>query len=153
MKQLKRLIGFIVLNFGALSLGSYLMNGGPQSQWYASLSKAPWNPPGWLFGVAWFTIMACFAVYLTWAYPKVNRKLFLLLFIPQWILNVSWNYVFFNQQHIDLGIVVLVALTTIVFTTLIVFYKKMQRQSLLLLPYALWLLLACSLNMYIAVYN
>ena len=56
-------------------------------------------------------IMACFAVYLSWAYPKVNRKLFLLLFIPQWILNVGWNYVFFNKQLIDLGVIVLILLT------------------------------------------
>lgn len=150
---LKRIIIFIVLNFGALSLGSYLMNNGPQSEWYATLVKAPWNPPGWLFGVAWFSIMACFALYLSWAYPKVNRKLFLLLFIPQWILNVSWNYVFFNQQLINGGIIVLLLLTAIVYVTLFVFYKPLKIKSLLIVPYCLWLVLACSLNIYIAVYN
>lgn len=150
---LKRIIIFLVLNFGALSFGSFLMNNGPQSLWYQSLIKAPWNPPGWLFGVAWFSIMACFAVYLGWAYPKVNRKLFLLLFIPQWILNVGWNYVFFNQQLIDLGVIVLILLTGIVYTTLVVFYKTLKIKSLLIVPYCLWLVLACSLNIYIAVYN
>ncbi|MGB2232246.1 MAG: TspO/MBR family protein [Flavobacteriaceae bacterium] len=150
---LKRIIIFIVLNFGALSLGSYLMNNGPRSEWYAALDKAPWNPPGWLFGVAWFSIMACFALYLSWAYPKVNRKLFLLLFIPQWILNVSWNYVFFNQQLINGGIIVLLLLTAIVYVTLFAFYKPLKMKSLLIVPYCLWLVLACSLNIYIAVYN
>lgn len=150
---LKRIIVFIVLNFGALSLGSFLMNNGPQSIWYQSLAKAPWNPPGWLFGVAWFSIMACFALYLSWAYPKVNRKLFLFLFIPQWILNVGWNYVFFNQQLINIGVVVLVVLTGIVYATLFVFHKTLKTKSLLIVPYCLWLVLACSLNIYIAVYN
>ena len=150
---LKRIIVFIVLNFGALSLGSFLMNNGPQSIWYQSLVKAPWNPPGWLFGVAWFSIMACFALYLSWAYPKVNRKLFLFLFIPQWILNVGWNYVFFNQQFINIGIVVLVLLTGIVYAKLFVFHKILKTKSLLIVPYCLWLVLACSLNIYIAVYN
>ena len=150
---LKRIIIFIVLNFGALSLGSFLMNNGPQSLWYQSLIKAPWNPPGWLFGVAWFSIMACFAVYLSWAYPKVNRKLFLMLFIPQWIFNVGWNYVFFNQQLIIMGVVVLVILTSIVYITLFAFYKTLKTKSLLIVPYCIWLLLACSLNIYIAINN
>lgn len=150
---LKRIIVFLVLNFGALSLGSFLMNNGPQSLWYQSLIKAPWNPPGWLFGVAWFSIMACFAVYLSWAYPKVNRKQFLLLFIPQWILNVGWNYVFFNQQLIDLGVIILILLTGIVYAILVVFHKTLKTKSLLIVPYCLWLVLACSLNIYIAVYN
>ena len=151
--HLKRTLIFIVLNFGALSLGSILMNNGPQTEWYVALTKAPWNPPGWLFGVAWFTIMACFAVYLSWAFPKVKRSLFLLLFIPQWLLNVSWNYVFFNQQLINFGVVVLIVLTALVYTTLYVFYKPLKLKSLLILPYCIWLLLACSLNIYIAVYN
>ena len=150
---LKRIIIFIVLNFGALSLGSFLMNNGPQSLWYQSLIKAPWNPPGWLFGVAWFSIMACFAVYLSWAYPKANRKQFLLLFIPQWILNVGWNYVFFNQQLIDLGVIILILLTGIVYATLVVFHKTLKTKSLLIVPYCLWLVLACSLNIYIAIHN
>lgn len=150
---LKRIIVFLVLNFGALSLGSFLMNNGPQSLWYQSLIKAPWNPPGWLFGVAWFSIMACFAMYLSWAYPKVNRKQFLLLFIPQWILNVGWNYVFFNQQLIDLGVIILILLTGIVYAILVVFHKTLKTKSLLIVPYCLWLVLACSLNIYIAVYN
>ena len=150
---LKRITIFIVLNFGALGLGSYLMNNGPQSTWYATLAKAPWNPPGWLFGVAWFSIMACFALYLSWAYPKVKRKLFLLLFIPQWILNVGWNYVFFNQQLIYGGVIVLLLLTGLVYTTLVMFHKTLKTKSLLIAPYCLWLVLACSLNIYIAINN
>lgn len=150
---LKRIIIFIILNFGGLSLGSYLMNNGPQSSWYADLVKAPWNPPGWLFGVAWFSIMTCFALYLGWAYPKVNRKLFLILFVPQWILNVAWNYVFFNQQLIYGGVIVLLLLTGLVYTTLFVFHKTLKTKSLLIVPYCLWLVLACSLNIYIAINN
>ena len=76
----------------------------------------------WLGLVLWLALR-----YLSWAYPKVNRKLFLLLFIPQWILNVGWNYVFFNQQLIDLGVIVLILLTGIVYTTLIMFHKTLNQ--------------------------
>ncbi|MDH3796458.1 MAG: tryptophan-rich sensory protein, partial [Flavobacteriaceae bacterium] len=59
-----RLIVFLVLNFGALALGSLFTNMGISSDWYSELSKAPWTPPGWVFGAAWTTIMLCFSVYM-----------------------------------------------------------------------------------------
>jgi tryptophan-rich sensory protein len=50
-----RIILFIVINFSALAIGSYFTENGVSSDWYMSLEKAPWNPPGWVFGVAWHT--------------------------------------------------------------------------------------------------
>ena len=60
MKSLKLILFFLILNFGALGIGSFLMNNGPTSTWYLTLNKAPWTPPGWVFGFAWFTIMILF---------------------------------------------------------------------------------------------
>ena len=79
---------FLLLNFGALAIGSYLMNNGPQSNWYLSLNKAPWTPPGWVFGVAWTTIMICFSVYLANLIGLKNSPVFWMLFAVQLILNV-----------------------------------------------------------------
>jgi benzodiazapine receptor len=57
MKLLKISIFFLVLNFSALAIGSWLMNNGPITNWYMNLNQAPWTPPGWVFGIAWTTIM------------------------------------------------------------------------------------------------
>ena len=48
MKFYKGLFLFIVINFGALAIGTWLMNDGPQSEWYSTLNQAPWSPPGWV---------------------------------------------------------------------------------------------------------
>jgi len=50
MKYAVTLIIFLLINFGALGVGSWLMKNGPQTQWYLDLNKAPWSPPGWVFG-------------------------------------------------------------------------------------------------------
>ena len=44
-----RLLFFLLLNFGGLALGSFLMGEGPTGMWYSNLNKAPWTPPGWVF--------------------------------------------------------------------------------------------------------
>ena len=97
MKQSMLLVLFLLINFSALGIGSWLMNNGPTSNWYLTLNKAPWTPPGWVFGVAWTTIMVCFSIYLSYLLNIKTTNMFWLLFIIQFILNVSWNFVFFNQ--------------------------------------------------------
>ena len=52
MKFAGTLILFLVLNFGALGIGTILMDNGPQSLWY-TFNQAPWTPMGWVFGAAW----------------------------------------------------------------------------------------------------
>jgi len=146
----KQLIFFLVLNFGGLYLGSIFTNPGTSSDWYASLPKAPWTPPGWVFGAAWTLIMICFSIYLAYAFGKeLDRKKLIILFGISWILNVSWNPVFFYFKETMIGLVIITALTLIIWMILIYFRNNMGVKSLLLLPYGLWLLIATSLNLYI----
>lgn len=139
---------FLLLNFGALAIGSYFMNNGPQSNWYLTLNKAPWTPPGWVFGVAWTTIMICFSFYLAYLVGLKGNVVFWMLFGIQFILNISWNYAFFNQHLIGFALGIIVLLTVLIGYYLFYFLNSMKLKSLLILPYFLWLLIATSLNAY-----
>jgi tryptophan-rich sensory protein len=144
---------FIVINFGALALGSTLMNNGPQSLWYMELNKAPWSPPGWVFGVAWTTIMICFSLYMTFLIQTGLTAKKIGCYSLQVLLNVVWNYIFFNQQLIFLGLVCIGLLTVLILYMLLSFRSKLYNKNWLLFPYAIWLILATSLNLYIFIYN
>ena len=66
---------FLVLNFGALGVGGFLMGSSPaQNTWYFSQNLAPWTPPGWVFGAAWTLIMLLFSVYMTLVWKKNPGK-------------------------------------------------------------------------------
>ena len=69
----KKIILFLVLNFGALAIGSYFTDSGASSDWYQNLNKAPWTPAGWVFGAAWTSIMICYSVYMAYLI-KINRN-------------------------------------------------------------------------------
>ena len=153
MKFLKLCVVFLFLNFSALAFGSWLMDNGPMKSWYIDLNQAPWTPPGWVFGVAWTTIMICFSVYLAQIFKKSITINLILLYSIQLVLNISWNYIFFNLHAIGYGLACIVALTVIVFIFLISYRKLLQYKSLLIVPYFLWLLIATSLNAYIYFYN
>ncbi len=149
-----RLILFLILNFGALALGGLFTNNGVNSEWYANLNKAPWTPPGWVFGFAWTTIMICFSIYMAKAYAIIADKNSLhALFVVQWILNVVWNPLFFHYHLVSMSFFTIISLTGIVGFMLFYYRSQMNLVSLLLLPYFLWLLIAASLNGYVVFKN
>ena len=153
MKIFKYFIVFLIFNFGALGIGVILMQNGPQSDWYLQLNKAPWTPPGWVFGAAWSTIMFCYSIYMAYLYDALPNTKVKILFTIQFILNVGWNFVFFNQHLVFIGLLVILILTGIITIFLYDFRKILSYKSLFILPYFLWLCIACSLNLYILIHN
>ncbi|MFQ3297288.1 MAG: benzodiazapine receptor [Polaribacter sp.] len=153
MKQLKLSLLFLVVNFGGLAIGSWAMNNGPTSSWYTNLNQAPWTPPGYVFGIAWTVIMICFSIYLGKLFAKEKSKKTTLIFFFQFILNVSWNYIFFNQHLVLFSLISITLLTSLLFIYFFKLSKEVPTYKYLLLPYIIWLCIATSLNLYILVHN
>lgn len=149
-----KIIIFLLLNFAALGLGSLFTSGAVTGDWYQQLNKAPWTPPGWVFGAAWTSIMVCFAIYMAYAWQNAtNKNTLMLLFALQWVLNVSWNPLFFKYHQVLFGLVVIVALTLLVGYLFFAYFHQLKIKSLLLLPYVVWMMIATSLNAYIFLKN
>ncbi|SHH69663.1 TspO/MBR family protein [Winogradskyella jejuensis] len=154
MKKVYYFILFLVINFGGLALGSWLMDGGSTGTWYNNLHKAPWTPPGWVFGTAWTLIMLCFSWYLAELFYLRASKFLWSLFTFQVILNVSWNWIFFNQHLTKIGLITIILLTLVIFYYFITFRNdRLKCAKYLLLPYMIWLCIATSLNGYIVFNN
>jgi benzodiazapine receptor len=153
MKQLQLTFLFLVVNFAGLAIGSWSMNNGPISDWYINLNQAPWTPPGIVFGIAWTLIMVCFSIYLGKLFSEGNSKKKTLIFLFQFTLNVSWNFIFFNQHLVLLGLITIIFLTSTLFIYFFKFSNNLGNYSYLLLPYMIWLCIATSLNLYILVNN
>ena len=154
MKQLKLTFLFLIINFGGLALGNWFMGNAVQEEWYTNLNKAPWTPPGWVFGFAWTTIMICFSIYLSKLFTNIsNTKLLSFVFITEFILNVSWNYIFFNQKLVLFALINIILLTALVFIYYFKFSNKVGNYKYLLLPYLIWLCIATSLNLYVLIHN
>ena len=49
MKDALVLVAFLLLCFGAAALGGYWTSASV-GDWYLTLRKPSWNPPGWVFG-------------------------------------------------------------------------------------------------------
>jgi translocator protein len=148
--MIKRFTLFILLNFAALGISGSFTPAGISSLWYQSLEKAPWTPPGWVFGFAWSTIMICLSIYMALSLKAKNTKL-IKLYSLQLLLNILWTPVFFYFHQATLGLVIITLLTFLIAYFIKIDFKKAK--VLFLLPYMLWLFIAISLNLYIVLYN
>ena len=154
MKRLYYFLFFLVINFGGLAIGSWLMSNGPTSVWYTNLNQAPWTPDGWVFGFAWTLIMLCFSWYLAELFKLRASKFLWALYGFQVVLNVSWNWVFFNQHLVSYALIVISMLTLVMLYYFITFRShRLKHAKYLLLPYIIWLFIATSLNAYIVINN
>lgn len=149
-----RIILFLIINFAALAIGGLSTTKAVTGDWYLHLNKAPWTPPGWVFGAAWTTIMVCFSFYMAYAWEKVeNHNLLLTLFIIQWVLNVAWNPLFFTWHYTLLGLIVITLLSLLILYFLFHYMPELRLKSILILPYVIWLMIATSLNAYVYLKN
>lgn len=154
MKQLRLTLLFLILNFGGLALGNWFMGNAILEEWYTNLNKAPWTPPGWIFGFAWTTIMICFSIFLGRLFTiNIKTKFLIYAFFIEFLLNSSWNFIFFNKQNIFLALIVMILLTSLLFFYFFKLSKKVGLYKFLLIPYILWLSIATSLNLYILIHN
>lgn len=154
MKKRYLFLIFLIINFGGLALGSWFMGSEVSGDWYQNLNKAPWTPPGWAFGASWTLIMLCFSAYLSYLFSIRNSKFVLFVYSIAVVLNVSWNYLFFNQHLTSLALVNIILLTLVIIYFFITFGdEKLSRLKYLLLPYIIWLCIATSLNGYVVFNN
>ena len=148
-----RIFLFLIINFGGLFIGGLFTGEGVPSDWYQNLNKAPWTPPGWVFGAAWTTIMICFSVYMAILWEKIKLNKLLFIFISEVVLNVIWNPLFFHFKWINVALLSISLLTILITYMVISLRREMRLKTLLLFPYLIWIIIATSLNGYVVLYN
>ncbi len=118
-------------------------------EWYASLRKPSWNPPGWIFGPVWTALYAMMAVaaWLVWrrgGFAAQRRPLG--WFLAQLALNAAWTPLFFGLHWPGVAFAEIVLLWLAIVATLAAFRRVSRTATLLLVPYLLWVTFATVLN-------
>lgn len=139
---LASLLVFVVLTMAAASFGAMFMPG----EWYASLAKPSWTPPGWLFGPVWTVlyIMIAVAGWLVWRAQGLGALT--AAWLVQLLLNAIWSYLMFGRNRIDLALadIVLLLGTIALFTAAA--WRVSRPAALLFVPYVAWVAFATGLN-------
>lgn len=130
--------------FIGISIGRFFNAG--QSQWYSSLVKPSFNPPGWIFSPVWTILYILMGILFArlWRHKDENRVA-IALFILQMILNFLWTPLFFYFHTIDLAFLDCTMLLISIIALAWVLRNK-RNLVLLILPYLAWVSFATLLN-------
>ncbi|MGY6551847.1 MAG: TspO/MBR family protein [Erythrobacter sp.] len=121
-------------------------------QWYRNLNKPSWQPPDWLFGPAWTTILALagwsFYIGLTQA-PTPQAKLIIAsLFGANFVLHFLWSPLFFKLKRPDWALAenIFLLLSVAALVTVLPRVSGSTFAGWLNVPYFTWVSFAFLLN-------
>jgi translocator protein len=118
--------------------------------WYSGLNKPWFNPPNWVFPVAWTTLFLLMA-FSFWRIlrqvdggPSRNTAIF--AFMVQVLFNLSWSFAFFGARSPFAGLCVAVGLLASVAAMVMTFRRIDRLAGNTQLPYLAWVSFALVLN-------
>lgn len=123
-----------------------------KKDWYRQLTRSSLTPPDWVFGVVW-PILYMMILASGFLYMTEPTQIGITLYILQWLVNLSWSPLFFQQRKICASFVVILIMILLVGATIWEFHKKSPTAAYLLIPYFLWISFASYLNGYICFSN
>jgi len=148
MDKSSQITGLVISIIICLGVG-FIAGRFQPGEWYQSLAKPAWTPPGWVFPVVWtlLYIMMGIAAWLIWkqnGFAAVSLPLS--IFILQLVFNGLWTVFFFGLKMPGLALVDIALLWTAILFTIILFWSKQSLAGVLLLPYFVWVSFASALN-------
>lgn len=127
------------------------------SNWYQSLIKPTWAPPGWLFGPVWSVLYVIIAItFGTVFYKAINKQIPLIVALP-FLLNIIFNLLFTPiqfglQNNILATINILLVLLTLIWA-IVAIYPHLKWVAYINLPYLAWVSFATVLQLTITWLN
>lgn len=139
---MQQFLGFAAIVFAAAAFGSMFS----PDAWFAHQRKPSWQPPDWVFGPVWTALYTFIALAGWLVYRRVEFGIPLALWLLQLVLNGVWSWLFFGIHRPDLALADMVLLLVTIVTCIAFFSRISFTATGLMVPYALWVAYAASLN-------
>jgi tryptophan-rich sensory protein len=148
MKAWLGLIGWLLVSLATGAVGALATRNA--REFYGSLDKPTWAPPGWLFGPVWTTlyVLMAIAAWLVWRRAGWSGATSALtLFVAQLVANALWSWIFFAWRRGGFAFAEILVLLVLIVATMTAFARVHRVAALLLVPYLGWVLFASALTL------
>lgn len=138
---------FLIISFSVAAFGS-MFTWASLSDWYITLKKPSFNPPGWVFGPVWTFLYITIAIsgWIIWNKKETNVKSIIIIFSIQILLNGLWSPIFFGMKKPELAFYEICFLLISIIAYIILSWPVSKKSSLLFIPYFIWVSFATVLN-------
>jgi benzodiazapine receptor len=145
----KSIFAFLNVSLVALyAIGSGLwVNSG--DGFYRALKRPFWQPPDFLFGIAWpynFLVLIIAGILVANNANSFFRVLYTVLFAFSVFTALLWAHSFYIQQNLLLAAISLAVTALLTIPMVVIAFQTKAWFGLILIPYQLWLIVATSLS-------
>ncbi len=140
------LVFWLFLAFTAAAIGALASVNA--REFYATLVRPSWAPPGSVFGPVWgvlYTMMGVAAWFVWKDHRWTGAKGALSLFVLQLVANAMWSWLFFEWRLGGCAFVEVLALWGMIVCTVVLFWRRNRVAGALLIPYLAWVSFAAIL--------
>lgn len=137
----------------ALGSGLWVSSGGP---FYRALVRPVWQPPDWVFGLAWpynFAALIAAGVAVAVFAGSTQKIWWTGLFAASVVAALAWARLFYVSESLTWAAVALSAGALLTVPLVALAWQTRIWAGAILLPYQLWLFVASSLSVGYAVLN
>jgi tryptophan-rich sensory protein len=123
---------------------------------YRSLKRPFWQPPDFLFGIAWpynFLVLIIAGVIIANNASNLFRFSYTVAFAFSVITALVWAYSFYTQHNLILAAISLAVTALLTVPMVVIAFQTDWKIGLALIPYQLWLIVATSLSIGYKVLN
>ena len=123
---------------------------------YRSLKRPFWQPPDFLFGIAWpynFLVLIIAGIVIANSASNLFRLSYTIAFAFSVITALVWAHSFYIQHNLILAAISLAVTALLTVPMVAIAFQTDWKIGLALLPYQLWLIVATSLSVGYKVLN
>ena len=145
---------------GVLAIIGYAVGSGltvdTGSAWWTGLTRPPWQPPDWVFGVIWpynFLVLGIAVVRIATRATAATVATTLVLLGLSVVAALTWSVLFYGPHRLWAATVALACATALTVPLVAITFRGSAVLGWSLIPYQVWLALATSLSWGYAVRN
>lgn len=156
---MKNVLSFIVAVAIPLIIGGLgsIFTQSSVSTWYLELNKPFFNPPNWIFPIAWTYLYITMGVasWLIWKTKTQRSDVMsaLILYGIHLFFNLIWSYLFFTLKNPVFALFEIIILLILIIIITLKFYRISKSAAYLFIPYLAWVSFATILNASIVYLN
>ena len=116
--------------------------------WYASLSRPPWQPPAFIFGLIWpynFIMLGVAAFNVAQSLNRIQTISWLTIFALSITAALIWAYQFYVPHNLTFAAIALGVAALLTIPVLYLTFTASLLVGILLIPYQLWVVIATTL--------
>ena len=118
------------------------------AQWYQSLPRPAWQPPGFVFGIIWpynFVMLIVATWIVASRLSNTSKLIWLISLTLSVIAALTWARLFYVPHSLLASAFALVLATLFTIPLLIIAFRASRLLGFAFLPYQLWIAIATSL--------